>query len=308
MKTYKAILAALAVMGSASAAHADLSQHGAVGLPLNPTAQLPPENTWRVQADYVDTGTAEEELGGSTFELAEGKFYGLHAAGSLNSRWEISGGIEKFRVRDTFSFPLDFSDFDRTGFALGAKYLLSGQDNPQGIRVAAGVGYSHALYKNIHAYVVGTKNFGANGGRAPIVGHLGLRFDRFDYPEFDTLSPDPEKSNKVSVYAGAEVPITRSGGLALVGEIQSKRAKDTLYDSGTELFEAKFPYSLSVRWRQPGKGFSASVGVQRQGLPGFRDHAWFAQIGYTFGEGEGTENEGGAETMTTTTTTTTVTP
>ena len=75
-----------------------------------------------------------------------------------------------------------------------------------------------------------------------------------------------------------EFPITRRGELSFIGEIQSKN---------TEFEDAKFPYSASIRW-QPGAAssfgrFSASVGIQRQGL--VDDSGLFAQVGYTFGRG-----------------------
>jgi hypothetical protein len=43
---------------------------------------------------------------------------------------------------------------------------------------------------------------------------------------------------------------------------------------------ANYPYSASVRFRPANQGFSASVGVQREGITG--DSGLFAQIGKTF--------------------------
>jgi hypothetical protein len=255
--TFKIAVAALAMLGTTSAARADLTYQGAVGLPLNPTAQIPLPGGVRVQADYFDLG---QEFN------SDAKFYGIHGAGRLGDRLEINGGVSKL---DADGF---FEPFDRTGIDIGAKYLFTRETDPAGIRIAAGAGYSHALLKNIHAYVVGSKSFGRGitGNSAPITGHLGLRYDRF---KFDTgFSGD--NSSKVSVYGGLEVPFTRTGDFALVGELQSKNVEEN----------GKFPYSASVRYRPAGQGFSASVGIQRQGL--LRDNGIFAQIGYSFGHSD----------------------
>jgi hypothetical protein len=264
--TYKAVLAVLALAGATSAAHADLTHQGAVGLPLNPTAQIPPPNSVRVQADYFD-------LGGNA------DFIGLHGATRVGGRLEINGGVS--RLDNGGLFGDDDTDFD-----IGAKYLFT-RESDAGVRLAAGVGHSRVFARNTYAYLVGTKSFGRGiaEGRAPITGHLGVRWDRF---KFLGIS-----DSKASVYGGIEVPFSRTGDLAFVGELQSKR-----FDGG------RSPYSASIRYRQPGKGFSLSAGIQRIGITS--DSEWFAQVGYTFGEGEGTENESGN--YTTTTTTTTVTP
>ena len=255
--TFKIAVAALAMLGTTSAARADLTYQGAVGLPLNPTAQIPLPGGVRVQADYSDLGEAFN---------SDAKFYGIHGAGRLGERLEINGGVSKL---DADGF---LGDFDRTGIDIGAKYLLTRETDPAGVRFAVGAGYSHALFKNIHAYAVGTKSFGTGiaEGRAPITGHLGLRFDRYRFG--DGFFGDD--SNKLSIYGGVEVPFTRTGDFAFVGELQSK----TVEDGG------KFPYSASVRYRPVGQGFSASVGIKRQGL--LSDNGLFAQIGYSFGHSD----------------------
>jgi hypothetical protein len=252
--TFKIAVAALAMLGTTSAARADLTLQGAVGLPLNPTAQIPLPGGVRVQANYFDLG---EEFG------SDAQYYGLHAAGRLGERLEINGGVSKL---DADGF---FDNFDRTGFDLGAKYLFTRETDPAGVRIAAGVGYSRALLKNVHAYVVGTKSFGRGitGNSAPITGHLGVRYDRFDFGFAD-------KSKKASVYGGVEIPFTRTGDFSFVGELQSKNFEG----------DSEFPYSASIRYRPVGQGLSASIGIQRHGI--LDDNGLFAQIGYSFGHSD----------------------
>ena len=247
-QSMKAVLAATVVLGAASSARADLTINGAVGLPLNPTAQIPQEGGVRVQGNYYDQG----DLGAASF-----KSYGVVAAGRVADMIEVSGGFNKFDV--STGGPLDES-----GIALGAKYLFTRESDPVGVRIAAGVGYDRALLKNTHAYVVGTKYLGAvTGEKVPITAHLGLRYDRF--------KAGAAKSNKASVFAGVEFPFTSTGEFAFVGEVQSKNNE----------FNNKIPYSASVRYRPQGQGFSVSAGIARQGLTG--DNGLFAQVGYSFG-------------------------
>lgn len=258
-KMTKAAVAATVALGTLSGAvgtaRADLTLNGAVGLPLNPTAQIPLPGGVRVQGDYFD-------LGNNAF--GDFRFYGLHAAGRVGSRLEINGGIERIDGPRLFS-----DDFDRTGLAIGAKYLFTRETDPVGVRLAAGVGYSRALLRNVHAYVVGTKSLGnLTEGRTPITGHLGVRYDRFRSSINTFAGTVDVRSNKASVYGGLEVPFTRTGDFAFVGELQSKNV-----DGG------RAPYSASVRYRRAGKGLSASVGVQRQGGV---DNGLFVQLGYSF--------------------------
>jgi len=251
--TFKAAVATLAILGATSAARADLTIQGAVGLPLNPTAQIPAEGGVRVQGSYYDLG----DLLGDDL-----RYMGLHAAGRVADRLEINGGVSRLDAEGLFD------DLDKTGVDIGAKYLFTRESDPLGVRVAAGAGYSRALLRNTYAYVVGTKSFGRGITRdsAPLTGHLGLRYDRFRINTGGFFG----RSNKASVYGGLEVPFTRTGDFAFVGELQSKNV-----DNG------QMPYSASLRYRPAGQGFSASVGFQRQGI--IRDNGLFAQIGYTFG-------------------------
>lgn len=258
-KALQGAVVVAAVVASASVAKADLTLQGAVGLPLNPTAQIPERGGVRVQGNYTELGSSS-------------KLYGLYAAGRVSDNIEVNGGIEK----------LDASGYKRSGVAFGGKYLFTRESDPAGVRLAAGAGYSRAQFDNVYGYAVASKYFGSVvDGRVPITGHLGVRYDRFGGGFFGN-------SNKLSVYAGAEVPVTRSGNLAVVGELQSKVVKF----SG-----ASAPYSLSVRYRPQNQGFSASVGLMRRGILS-NDSRVFAQLGYTFG-GSVAESEGAVATTAT---------
>jgi hypothetical protein len=98
------------------------------------------------------------------------------------------------------------------------------------------------------------------------MGHLGLRYD-----DFDARGILPGRSaGKASVFGGVEVPLDARDRFTAVGELQSKNSH-----FGT----AEYPYSASVRFRRPG-GFSASLGVQREGITG--NSGAFAQVGRNF--------------------------
>lgn len=236
------------------ARHNGLTINGAVGLPLNPTAQIPAKGGARVQANYFDLFSSP---------TTDASFYGLYAATRVgDAPLEISVGIEKLSADN------DVLDIDRTGFAVGAKYLISSEDDdPEAVRIAVGVGYSSALYKNTHAYAVASKAFSA--GTRVVTGHLGIRYDRFSILDFD--------SSKASLYGGVEVPIDRRGRFNLVGELASKNASSELGGAS--------PYSVSLRY-QNDNGFAASAGIARQGvLSNFVDDGGgrvFAQVGKTF--------------------------
>lgn len=238
---FKVALATLAVAGMGSAAQADLTISGAVGMPLNPTAQIPQQGGGaRIQGNYFNLGN-------------DIKDYGIVGATRVGDGLEVNGGYTTIR-----------GNGNRTnGLAIGGKYLFSRETDPVGVRFAVGGGYDRALAKQTYVYGVATKYLGeVTGERVPISAHLGLRYDRFS--DID--------SNKVSVFAGVEVPVTQTGDIQVVGEFQSKNA-----EGGTT------PYSASVRYRPKGQPFGASIGYARQGLTS--DGGVFAQIGYTFGGG-----------------------
>jgi hypothetical protein len=252
VKTPHTLLKALvAVTGMATlitTAHADQTISGAVGLPLNPTAQIPEPGSVRVQGTFMDLG--RPSIGGST------KLYGLYGAGRVGDNLEVSGGLQRFDVSGGGAN-------ERNGISLGAKYLFNRSNvSPTGVRFAVGAGYNRALYKNAHVYAVGTGYLRQpTSNRAGITGHLGVRYDRY---ENDRASAE---SNKASVFGGVEVPVTNDGRFAFVENTNS------------QFGSPRFPYSASVRYRATG-GLSASVGVARQGI--VNDNGVFLQVGKTF--------------------------
>jgi len=256
MKTiWNVALATIALAGMSGAAKADLNQVGEVGLPLNPTAQIPQAGGFRIQGNYYDQGRI---LGDSL------KNYSLGAAirAGQTLPLEISGNVN--RSQGTASNK-------KTDFGVGAKYLFSRENDAIGIRTAAGIGYDQTdggliagNLKNYHAYLVASKSLGElTQGRVPITGHLGLRYDRYQ--------ASGAKSNTASIYAGAEVPITPSGTFQAIGEIGTKVVK-----GGGAV------YSAGVRFRPNQQPFGATVGIQRQGIFSNKSRI-FVQIGYTFG-------------------------
>ena len=307
---------------------------GAVGLPLNPTAQLPDNDEVRIQGNYYDLGEVENDgpslsvskesdisalaipEPGVSFDKVIGDFryYGLFAAGRADERLEISGGVARLQAEGglLFSFfapfeggggggeelltkslevptfgegqftTIDYPGLQKTGFALGAKYLLKPALEADDVAVAVGAGFNTALADNVHAYIVASKNL-TSGDRA-IKGHIGARYDRFKLQarirttafsggESESISERfSEKSSQFSAFVGVEAPLSDS--FSIIGEVQSKNT-----DFGDELFgEGGTPYSLSVRYAKD--KINASVGIQRQGI--INDNGLFAQIGYAF--------------------------
>jgi len=287
VKNVKAVLTAAVVLGSVGIAHAqvggtaytyngsysgtsygeevpsviksnELTISGAVGMPLNPTAQIPDKGNWRVQGSYYDLGS----LASNNYSQ---KTYGVYAAGRLgNLPVEVNVGVSKFNTSGTIPDPLAISG---TGFSIGAKYQVWRSEDGTGM-ASMGIGYDKNLYDNLYAYLVASKAFTSRN----IVGHIGLRYDHY---KIDGVS-----SSQPSVYVGAEVPLDKDGRFALVGELQSKNAGDTGYDS----YGSAMPYSLSLRMASE-NGFSASIGIQRQGvLSKFLDDSsgLFVQVGKNF--------------------------
>ncbi len=247
----KTVVAAAILAMSGGAAHADLDVNGAVGLPLNPTANLP--NGTVVQADYTDLGSA----GGGSW-----KEYAGHVATSPSDRLEINGGLEHSRASFGLA-PLD----KNVDFALGAKYLITSPDKTS-IKAAAGIGYDYILAKDTYGYLVGTVPLGALiSGGLPAQGHIGLRYDQFS---FDSLGLG--KSNKASLYAGVESPVTHDGAFSVAAELQSKN---------NDFGAAATPYSIEVRYNPIGQNFYVGAGLARQGLTG--TNGAIVKIGYKFG-------------------------
>lgn len=241
----------------------ELTISGAVGMPLNPTAQIPDKGQWRVQGSYYDLGGLDTP--GTSYSQ---KTYGVYAAGRLgNLPVEVNVGISKFNVSDSGYVPSDPLNLGGTGFSIGAKYQVWRSEDGSGM-ASIGIGYDKNLYDNLYAYVVASKAF----TNRHIVGHIGLRYDHYKI--------GTESSSQPSVYVGAEVPLDKDGRFALVGELQSKNALDTGFSS----FGSQMPYSLSLRMASE-NGFSASIGIQRQGaLSEFLDDSsgLFFQLGKNF--------------------------
>ena len=260
--TWKAALAVatVAMIGTAGAAKADLNISGETGLILNPTAEIVQKGHPQVQANYYDFDGGDND-----------KVYGIYGAFQAADKLEISGGITKFRS--------DYEPWDRSGIAIGAKYqLLNHKD--KGFDLAVGAGYDHGFQRNTHIYAAATKAFRSGADRASVIGTLGVRWDHFK-------DGDDSTSSQASVYAGVQVPITRTGELSVIGEIQSKNLSSSYvsYEWGSS-YNAKFPYALGLRYQPKGQAFSVTAGVQRQGFdtPWTTSPKLFVQAGYTFGK------------------------
>lgn len=292
VKNVKAALTAAVVLGSVGIAHAQvggtaytysgsyagtaygekapsviksnqLNISGAVGMALNPTAQIPDKGEWRVQGSYYDLGSGNKS--GLSYSQ---KKYGIYTAGRLgNLPLEVNLGISKLDVNANYGKG-DPVDVAGTGFSLGAKYQVWRSQDGTGM-ASFGLGYDKSLYDNLYAYVVASKAF----TKRQIVGHVGLRYDRFDI--------SGNRSSHPSLYVGAEVPLDKNGRFAIVGELQSKNSNNDAYNS-------KAPYSLALRLANK-KGLTASIGLQRQGTltsvkPGTLDDSsnLFFQLGKSF--------------------------
>lgn len=218
------------------AGHAGLTINGAVGLALNPTANLPEVGSTHLQVNFFDLFDSG---------VSSAKIYGVYAATRLgDTPIELSIGAEKL------SSSSDVLGIDNTSLAFGGKYVFNGDsDDPEAVRIAVGAGYNGALYSNKNLYVVASKAL-STGSRV-INAHLGARYDRFSILD--------RESSKVSFYGGLEVPIDARGHFTAVGEVQTKNA--------VEDFGGKSPFSLSVRYQNEG-GFTASAGIARQGIIG----------------------------------------
>ncbi len=253
MKNFtKTVFAVVAMLGAAQAANADLNLSGATGLILNPTAQIVAKGQPEIQANYYDSGSDWDD-----------KYYGVFGAIQAADKLEINGGLSKYRSDDEI--------WDRSGFAIGAKYQLFNEEQ-KGFALAIGGGHNRTFARNTYAYIAATKAFGSSE-RASIIGTVGARWDRFD------LDSDG-KSSKASVFAGVEVPVTRNGELSLIGEVQSKNVDSDYADN------AKIPYALGVRYQPNGQAFSLTAGIQRHGIntPYERKAKLFVQANYTFGK------------------------
>ncbi len=237
---FKVALATLAIAGMSGAAKADLNFNGEVGLPINPTAQIPQAGGFRLQGNYYDLGGADlYSVGGA---IRASRTSPLEINGAVNY---VDGGGDDVR------------------FSVGAKYLFSRESDGAGVRLAAGVGYSElSNLKNTRGYVVASKSLSNPvEGRVSATGHLGLRYDHYN----------GGAGGRASVFVGAEVPVTRTGDLQVIGEFGTK-----VVDGGNS------PYSLGLRYRAAQQPFGATIGIQRLGFTSDNSRL-FVQLGYTFG-------------------------
>lgn len=252
---------------------------GEVGMTLNPTAQLPPPRVVYVRGLFSVFG---DDFGG------EFDFYGVHAASRIGqSRFEVSGGISRLYVTEEY-FPGTADSFGKTALDINLKYLMTPENsrNSRQLRVAVGAGYSPALLRNFHGYLVGSlplqrTTTGSGEVRAVPMFHTGVRYDRYTSPpRFDNFADNGATSRRASVFAGTEVPLHGAGNWVFVGEVQSKNNTFRQNQRRTGL-----RYSYSLRYRNSagqaaGKGHFIGIGIERLGL--MSDSSPFVQLGYGF--------------------------
>ena len=263
--TWKGAIAAAALIGTASAARADLTLDGQTGLFINPTAEVTAKGTGEVAVNYQHANA--DMLDGHT------NTYGIGGAIGVADKLELTANFNKFK------FKSDFGDNSSNLWNIGGKYQILSQSD-KGFDLAVGVNYEWIDNKdNDHnnrytAYLAGTKNFATNTNRAPIQGTLGLRWDR-------VTVPDANSSTKISLYAGANVPLTHTGNFSLVGEVGTKMLENI------KGVGAKTPYAIGLRYHPKTSGFSAGIGFGRPGIVTQQElieTSWFAQVGYNFGK------------------------
>jgi len=257
--TLKAAISTIAIIGATNIARADLNINGETGLILNPTAEIVQKGHPQIQGNYSYLGSKFHD-----------EFYGIYGAIQATDKLEISGGIDRYKS--------NYRSWDRSGFDVGAKYQLLTQ-REKGFDVAVGAGYDRGLNDNFRAYAVATKSFNHTAHRAPVKATLGMHWDRFT--DFANAPYPTTHSSQLSVFAGLEVPVVRSGDLNLIGEIQSKNVDDAFSEN------TKPPYAIGLRYHPHNQAFSVTAGAQRQGVNSAFDPGaprFFAQIGYTFGK------------------------
>jgi hypothetical protein len=264
--TWKAALAvtAVAMIGTAGTARADLTLDGQTGLFINPTAEVAKKGDAEVAVNYQRANV----------DIFDGRIstYGIGGAVGVADKLELSANFNKLKLNS------DLGDTDSNDWRIGGKYQLFNQSE-KGFDLAVGANYERidgegGNDNHYTAYLAGTKNFASSSTRAPIQGTLGVRWDRVTVPYSDD-------SSKVSVYAGANVPLTRTGDFSLVAEVGTK----TLETIAGQ--DASTPYAIGLRYRPKASGFSAGIGFGRPSIVTQQElvgTSWFAQIGYAFGK------------------------
>jgi len=249
--TWKVAVAVAVLAGSAGVAKADLTLDGQTGLFINPTAEVAAKGSPEIQANYQRLSTLNTHF----------NTYGIGGAIGVADKLELSGNYNRTSVEG----------YHDNSWRVGAKYQLL-QRAEKGFDLAVGGNFGNeglveAEIDHYNVYVAGTKAFNSSSTRAPIEGTLGLRWDRF--------SAYGNNESKFSVYAGANVPLNRTGEFSLVGEVGSK-----IIDGG------ETPYSIGLRYHPSNSGFTVGAGLGRPTLlnSAFGGTSWFAQVGYQFGK------------------------
>jgi hypothetical protein len=249
--TWKAAVAVVALAASAGVAKADLTLDGQTGLFINPTAEVAAKSNAEIQANYQRFSAY-----GTHFTT-----YDIGGAVGVADKLELSGNYGRVSVEG----------YHDNSWRVGAKYQLL-QQADKGFDLAVGGNYGNEGFiegdlDHYNVYVAGTKAFNTSSNRAPIKGTLGLRWDRY--------SAYGDSTSKFSVYAGADVPLNRTGEFSLVGEVGSKT-----------IDEAETPYAIGLRYHPNKSGFSIGAGFGRPNLLNsvYGGTTWFAQIGYAFGK------------------------
>jgi hypothetical protein len=250
--TWKVAVAAAALIGTASVAKADLTLDGQTGLFINPTAEVATKNSPEIQVNY-------QRLSGYGEHVNQ---YGIGGAIGLADKLELNGNYER----------LSASGEHINDWRIGGKYqVLNQKEKGFGLAVGGGYGQIQEYGEHVNHYnlfVAGTKAFNTSSNRAPVEGTLGLRWDR--------LSAYGESESKFSVYAGAQVPLTRTGEVSLIGEVGSK-----MFDG------LSTPYAIGVRYQPKQSGFNIGAGFGRPSFisqePGLNS-TFFVQAGYQFGK------------------------
>lgn len=255
--TWKVALAVAVLAGSASVAKADLTLDGQTGLFINPTAQVAREGQGEVQADYQRVSDD-----GTSF-----KTYGIGGAAGVADKLELSANYNRLSAYGE----------NANDWRIGGKYQLLSQ-REKGFDLAVGGNYERASgtltddyfgddLTHWNAYLAATKAFSQGGDRAAVKGTVGVRWDRF--------SADGESDSKTSVYAGADVPLTSTGELSLIGEVGSK-----IFDyAGT-------PYAIGLRYHPRESSFTVGAGYGKSNYLSQLDDksGFFVQASYKFGK------------------------
>lgn len=232
----KVAVAAVALAGTAGVSNA-ASLDGPTGLFLNPTAGVAEKSTADVGVDYLQYSNSGVRL----------NRIGVSGAFGVADKVEVSGGYHRYS-----------KDARYNEWGVGAKYQFLNRPE-KGLSVAAGANYLKTTNGGGHStdvYVVATQAFSNSADRAPIAGNLGVRYN--DYS-------GGSGGDKVDVFAGVVVPITRTGELSLIGELGSKR--HTWGES---------EYALGLHYRPAGASYNVSAGIAR--------HIKVVQVGYVFGK------------------------